>query len=144
LAQPWGRVTVSAEVSMLRATAAALCVNLVIGADNARCASVAGATQAQTGRASVYSPSFAGRRTASGERFRLASDAAASNTLPLGTTARVTDLRTGRSAIVRIRDRGPHVRGRIIDLSPATARALGMRNRGVETVSVVPISPARR
>jgi rare lipoprotein A len=61
-------------------------------------------------------------------------------TLPLGSTARVTNLETGRCAIVTIRDRGPYVRGRIVDLSPATARKIGIgQKQGIATVEVVPL-----
>ena len=68
-------------------------------------------------------------------------DNAASKTLPLGTTAKVTNVETGRSATVTIQDRGPYVRGRIIDLSPATARAIGIdQHDGVATVIVAPIA----
>ncbi len=68
-------------------------------------------------------------------------DSAASKTLPLGTTARVTNLETGDSAVVTIRDRGPHVQGRIVDLTPATARKVGIdRQEGVSKVKVTPLS----
>jgi rare lipoprotein A len=66
-----------------------------------------------------------GRRTANGERFPTREATAAHRTLPFGTRVRVTDMATGRSVTVRINDRGPYIRGRIIDLSPAAARALG-------------------
>ena len=65
---------------------------------------------------------------------------AASKTLPLGTTAKVTNVATGQSAEVTIQDRGPYVKGRIIDLSPATAREIGLlRQDGIATVVVAPI-----
>lgn len=64
--------------------------------------------------------------TASGERFNAGAMTAAHKTLPFGTQVRVTDLRTGRQVVVRINDRGPFVRGRVIDLSRAAARRLGM------------------
>lgn len=68
-------------------------------------------------------------------------NSAASKTLPLGTTARVTNLESGQSAEVVIRDRGPHVRGRIIDLSPATAQEIGLtRKQGVARVEVAPLA----
>jgi len=67
-----------------------------------------------------------GRRTANGERFPTREATAAHLTLPFGTRVRVTDMATGRSVVVRINDRGPYIRGRIIDLSPAAKRALGM------------------
>ncbi|HEY0858816.1 MAG TPA: septal ring lytic transglycosylase RlpA family protein [Albitalea sp.] len=70
-----------------------------------------------------------------------AADNAASKTLPLGTRARVTNLETGRSAVVTIQDRGPHVKGRIIDVSPSTARRIGLtREDGVARVAVTPIT----
>lgn len=95
-------------------------------------------SRVQTGKASVYAARLRGRRMADGTRFDPASNAAASKTLPLGTTARVTNLENGRTAVVRVRDRGPHVRGRILDVSPRSGRALGMRREGVAPVAVVP------
>jgi rare lipoprotein A len=65
---------------------------------------------------------------------------AASKTLPLGTTAMVTNLQTGRTAVVTIRDRGPYVKGRIVDLSPATARKIGLEpKQGLTKVEVAPL-----
>ena len=67
-------------------------------------------------------------------------DNAASLTLPLGTTAMVTNLETGKRAIVTIRDRGPYVNGRIVDLSPSTARKIGISaKKGVAKVEVAPL-----
>ena len=92
------------------------------------------------GKASIYAPMFAGRKMADGKRMRLTSNNAASRTLPLGTTASVTNLETGRTALVTIQDRGPYVAGRIVDLSPATARDIGLdRRTGVTRVEVAPI-----
>jgi rare lipoprotein A len=66
---------------------------------------------------------------------------AASRTLPLGTVAKVTNLETGKSAVVTIQDRGPYVRGRIVDLSPATAHKIGItRRQGISKVVVAPIA----
>jgi rare lipoprotein A len=66
---------------------------------------------------------------------------AASRTLPLGTVAKVTDLATGKSAIVKIEDRGPYIKGRIVDLSPSTARQIGITPHiGVAKVVVAPIT----
>ena len=100
----------------------------------------------RVGMASFYSDRFAGRRMADGTRMHLHGNAAASLSLPLGTTARVTNMETGASAMVVVRDRGPHVRGRIIDLSPATARLIGITRRmGVAQVEVAPVHvPGRR
>ena len=99
----------------------------------------------QVGLASHYGPRFIGRRMADGTRLVSGSDSAASKTLPLGTVARVRNLQNGREAVVTIRDRGPHVKGRIIDVSPGVARKLGMGGRGVVRVQVVPLrKPAAR
>ena len=79
---------------------------------------------AQSGMASVYSME-SGNRTASGERLSPGTLTAAHRTLPFGTKVRVTNKHNGRSVIVTINDRGPFVRGRIIDLTPAGARVIG-------------------
>ncbi len=81
------------------------------------------AAMAESGIASVYA--YAGQRTASGERIQPSGLTAAHRTLPFGTRVRVTNKSNGRSVTVRINDRGPFVRGRVIDLTPAAARALG-------------------
>jgi rare lipoprotein A len=84
---------------------------------------------------------FAGRKMADGTRMRPTGNNAASRTLPLGTTAKVTNLETGKTAVVTIQDRGPYVAGRIVDLSPATARDIGLdRRTGIARVSVAPIA----
>jgi rare lipoprotein A len=80
----------------------------------------------QSGEASWYASKFQGRRTASGERFNGHAFTAAHRTLRLGTYVRVRSLATGKSTIVRINDRGPFIKGRIIDLSYAAAQALGL------------------
>ncbi len=93
------------------------------------------------GRASFYANFFGGRKMANGARMDLHGSNAASRTLPLGTTAKVTNLETGKSAVVIIEDRGPYVDGRIVDLSPATARKIGItRRKGVSNVAVTPIT----
>ena len=97
--------------------------------------------QDQRGTASVYAGRFHGRQTADGTRFDAGSDTAASKTLPLGTTARVTNLETGKTATVQVRDHGPRRRDRIIDVSPGTAGALGMDRKGTAPVAVTPIAP---
>ncbi len=88
------------------------------------------------GFASWYGPGFHGRRSASGERFNQNALTAAHRSLPFGTKVRVTNKRNGRSIVVRINDRGPHIRGRIIDLSAAAARTLGVMQSGVAPVRV--------
>ena len=93
------------------------------------------------GVASIYAKKFNGRKMADGTPMSPQDDNAASKTLPLGTTAKVTNVETGESAVVTIRDRGPHVRGRIIDLSPATAREVGIdRRQGISKVEVTPLT----
>lgn len=95
----------------------------------------------RVGKASFYADRYANRVMSDGSRMRPESNNAASLTLPLGTTARVTNLATGRSALVTIEDRGPYVRGRIIDLSPATAHRIGLEpKQGVTKVEVVPLT----
>jgi rare lipoprotein A len=94
----------------------------------------------QVGKASFYADRFAGRKMANGKRMDPNDDNAASRTLPLGTKARVTNLDTGRSAVVTIEDRGPYVGGRIVDLSPASAQQIGLgKKQGVAPVEVVPL-----
>lgn len=93
------------------------------------------------GKASVFAGKFAGKKMADGTKMNPHSDNAASKTLPLGTTAKVTNLQTGQSAKVTIRDRGPHVKGRILDVSPSTARKIGItKHDGVANVKVDPIA----
>jgi rare lipoprotein A len=95
----------------------------------------------RTGVASFYAREFFGRRMADGAPMNPRGNNAASRTLPLGTVARVTDVATGRSAVVRIEDRGPYVKGRIVDLSPTTARKIGITARmGVDRVVVAPLA----
>jgi len=89
--------------------------------------------QPQTGVASVYSTE-SGSKTASGQKLNPAALTAAHRTLPLGSKVRVTNKSNGRSVVVTINDRGPFVRGRVIDVSPAAARALGFS--GLTHVSV--------
>jgi rare lipoprotein A len=86
------------------------------------------------GLASYYGGGFNGRRTASGQRFDQHAMTAAHRTLSFGTKVRVTNARNGRSVVVTINDRGPFVRGRIIDLSRGAARAIGMLGAGVAPV----------
>jgi len=94
----------------------------------------------QVGKASYYARKFAGRKMADGTPMRPHGNNAASKTLPLGATARVTNLESGKSATVIVRDRGPYVPGRIIDLSPSTAREIGITHeQGVAMVEVAPI-----
>ena len=95
----------------------------------------------RVGVASVYARRFTGRKMADGTLMDPRDDNAASKTLPLGTEAKVTNLETGRSANVTIQDRGPYVKGRIVDLSPSTAEQIGITPKeGVAKVEVKPIA----
>ncbi len=89
-----------------------------------------------TGKASWYGGRWIGRKTANGEIYRAGDMTAAHKTLPFGTRVRVTDQKTGESTVVRINNRGPFVKGRIIDLSEAAASDLGMMGRGVARVKL--------
>ena len=99
----------------------------------------------QVGKASVYASRFQGRAMANGERFRHTGSDAASRTLPIGTQARVTNLQTGRTALVTVKDRGPFVDGRTVDVSRATARQIGITPKdGVAPVKVAPVAVPQR
>lgn len=90
--------------------------------------------RAQSGVASWYGPGFQGRRTANGERFNTHALTAAHRSLPFGTRVRVTNKLNGRTVVVRINDRGPYAGGRVIDLSNASAQAIGVS--GTAKVSI--------
>ncbi len=90
----------------------------------------------ERGVASWYGPNFHGKKTANGEIFDMTLISAAHKTLPLPSVVRVTNLENGRSLVIRINDRGPFVRGRIIDLSRRAAELLGFTNRGTAMVQV--------
>src|SRR5579863_2433701 len=94
----------------------------------------------QTGRASWYGTRFHGRKTASGERYNMNALTAAHKTLPLASYVRVTNTSNNKSVVVKINDRGPYVRGRIIDVSYAAARLLGLRKAGTASVKIEGLS----
>ncbi len=98
----------------------------------------AGATPlaTETGRASWYGPPYHNRRGSNGEVYNMHAMTAAHRTLPLGSIVRVTNLKTGRTALVRITDRGPFIPGRVLDLSLAAARRLDVYQPGVAEVKV--------
>jgi len=98
----------------------------------------------ERGVASWYGPKFHGNVTASGERFDMYALTAAHRTLPIRTDVEVTNLRNGRSIVVRINDRGPFVDRRIIDLSYAAGKALGLVGTGTERVEVRAIGVSRK
>ena len=94
----------------------------------------------QYGKASWYGGKFHGRKTASGVRFNKHSYTAAHKKLPFGTIIRVTNLRNGKDVYVRVNDRGPFIKGRILDLSLAAAEAIAFNGRGVVRVKVEIVS----
>lgn len=94
------------------------------------------ATSIGRGSASYYAAKFHGRRTASGETFDNRAMTAAHRTLPFGSLVRVTNPRTGASVVVRINDRGPFTKGRLIDVSRAAAEQLGLIAPGHATVEL--------
>jgi rare lipoprotein A len=96
----------------------------------------AASPQTETGIASVYSYE-AGNQTASGEKLNAEALTAAHKTLPFGTKVRVTNKSNGKTVVVTINDRGPFIRGRIIDLTPAGARALGFNGLAPVVVEVI-------
>lgn len=95
----------------------------------------------QVGRASWYGKKFHGRTTASGEPYNMFQFTAAHQELPLGTMVKVTNLRNHRWVVVRVNDRGPVPRSRIIDLSYGAAQMLGLRQEGVERVRLDLLNP---
>lgn len=100
------------------------------------------APQRQTGIASFYANSLQGKKTANGTRFDKRKLTAASLTLPLNSKAKVTNLQTGRTVNVTITDRGPYVNHRVIDLSPAAAKHIGLtKKEGLAPVQVESSAP---
>ncbi|RFP16148.1 MULTISPECIES: septal ring lytic transglycosylase RlpA family protein [unclassified Duganella] len=91
------------------------------------------------GKASYYGRRFHGKKMANGEPMKPDSNAAASKTLPVGTVAKVTNLDNNKSEVVVVKDRGPYVDGRIIDVTPKTADKLDMKEEGVAPVAVTPL-----
>lgn len=95
-----------------------------------------------TGIASYYGKEFHGRKTASGEPFDMDALTAAHRTLPFNTMVRVTNFKNGKSVTVRINDRGPFIAGRIIDLSQAAAKAIGLLSIGQVAVEIINHPPS--
>ncbi len=90
----------------------------------------------ESGQASYYGNEFQGRKTANGERFDQGQLTAAHRTLPFGTRVRVTNTQNGKSITVRVNDRGPFVKGRVIDLSSSAFKAIASINAGVVPVRI--------
>jgi rare lipoprotein A len=130
----------------MRLRANARLVLLALAATGGASSAIAGAAPAHAGSeaaglASWYGDELAGNRTASGDRFDPTTITAAHRTLPLGSYAQVTDVESGRSIIVRINDRGPGRRDRVIDLSRGAAQQLGFGRRSVSRVTVKAYAP---
>ncbi|WP_186075352.1 septal ring lytic transglycosylase RlpA family protein [Burkholderia gladioli] len=95
----------------------------------------------QSGKASWYGRAFHGRRTANGERFDMNELTAAHRTLPLSSYVKVINQSNGKSVVVKINDRGPFKRGRVLDLSYAAAKIIGLVHAGTGSVKIVGLSP---
>ena len=120
---------------MLNVVSAAVMAMAITATDPRPTSRQHGSSEIRAGMATVYSVE-SGRFTASGARLDPAALTAAHRTLPFGTRARVTNQHNGRSVVVVINDRRPFARGRIIDLTPAAARALGFSGIAPVTISV--------
>ena len=90
----------------------------------------------ETGQASYYADKFQNSQTASGERYKAGRKTAAHRTLPFGSKVKVTNVRNGKSVVVRINDRGPFVRGRVIDLSRSSFASIGNVSDGLLKVRI--------
>jgi rare lipoprotein A len=99
------------------------------------------AKKTMVGEASWYGKAFHGRTTASGEEYDMFQLTAAHKSLPLGTYVKVTNLRNGKWAVLKVNDRGPYVGDRILDVSYGAAQVLNFRGRGVEKVKIEVIEP---
>lgn len=98
----------------------------------------------QRGMASWYGANHQGKRTANGEKFNMNALTAAHRTLPMGSMVKVKSLTTGKTVTVRINDRGPFAKGRIIDVSKAAAQKLGFMSRGTDRVEISVVSSPRK
>ncbi len=121
-----------------------LSLTLLAGCSNNRKASTSLEPRAplQRGTASWYGPNFQGRRTANGERYNMHEKTAAHPTLPFGTQLGVRNIRTGREVMVRVNDRGPFSKHRILDLSYAAAKEIGIVGQGTASVELYLVPPA--
>jgi rare lipoprotein A len=118
-----------------------LCTILLLGAGLASCGGSKNAFT-QSGQGSYYADKFNGRPTASGTTYRPGKMTAAHNTLPFGTRIKVTNVKNGRSVKVTVTDRGPHVKGRIVDVSRKAARKLDLVDAGVVPVQLKVVKAA--
>lgn len=124
-----------------RRLAALLACSTLLAVAVASCRSAGGVPRVERGVASWYGQQFHGRLTANGERYDMHQMTAAHRTLPFGTVVEVVNVGNGRRVTVRINDRGPFAHGRIIDLSYAAAREIGLVGPGTARVEVRPVRP---
>ena len=103
-------------------------------------APAAWAADPESGLAAVYNDKLNGRKTANGEKYNRNKLTAAHKTLPFGSNVRVTNVANKKSVVLRINDRGPTQAGRVLDISPAAAKALGISPRGMAKVDVEPVA----
>ncbi len=130
-----GRFSILSPIACVLGLAFILAAGPAVAAEHSHTAT----PKTQHGKASVYSSKFHGKKMANGETFSAGSSAAASKTLPLGTKAKVTNLETGKSAEVTVKDRGNLPKDRIMDVSPKTADQIGITKKaGVAPVKVEP------
>ncbi|MFN4361883.1 MAG: septal ring lytic transglycosylase RlpA family protein [Hylemonella sp.] len=115
-------------------TGCALLLALMAGCSSTPRSSASG--HSDTGQASYYGNEFHGRKTANGERFDQGKLTAAHRTLPFGTRVKVTNTQNGKTVVVRVNDRGPFVKGRIIDLSSSAFKNIASLNAGVVPVRI--------
>jgi rare lipoprotein A len=127
-------------MGMKQAVAPCLAVITTVVLTGAQASAEDRSGRTERGKASYYAEKFNGHKMADGRRFSPRSDAAASKTLPLGTTAKVVNLENGKSANVQVEDRGPYARGRVMDVSPKIAQSLDIGRAGVAPVEVKPIA----
>jgi rare lipoprotein A len=123
-------------MSKQKAIAAIAAIGLSLGSASLSARDGAEGAALGSGQASYYAQKFAGRRTASGEAYSPGALTAAHRTAPFGSRVRVTHLGNGRSVIVRVNDRGPWTRGRVIDLSYAAAEKIGLHRSGTAQVKL--------
>src|SRR5690554_950680 len=115
-----------------------LCMAILAGCSSAPLSGNTGkwAGHKEAGQASYYADKFQNRKTASGEPYKAGRKSAAHRTLPFGSQVKVTNVRNGKSVVVRINDRGPFVRGRIIDLSRSAFASIGNTADGLLKVRI--------
>lgn len=130
---PWIPALWSARLRWAGA-GSALLLALTAGCSSTPSSSASGHSDA--GQASYYGNEFHGRKTANGERFDQGKLTAAHRTLPFGTRVKVTNTQNGKTVVVRVNDRGPFVRGRIIDLSSSAFKSIASLNTGVVPVRI--------